>query len=63
MEKENDNFDTTIRIKESLRLKLENLKVHPNQSYNELILNIIDKKEEKREEETERFIKETSTPE
>lgn len=41
MEKESD-FDTSIRVKDSVRIKLDSLKIHPNQSYNELIERLIE---------------------
>ena len=42
---EDDKF-ITIAIRLSIKKQLDNLKVHPNQSYGEIIMNLIKEKED-----------------
>jgi len=37
-----DTIDTTIRISSEIKKRLDDLKVHPRQSYNEIIEQIIE---------------------
>tara|TARA_Y100000310_G_scaffold133975_1_gene132993 strand:+ start:4000 stop:4128 length:129 start_codon:yes stop_codon:yes gene_type:complete len=40
----NEELDTTIRVSKKLVEKLANLKIHPNQSYEEVIETLLQKK-------------------